>query len=1405
MKLKRYFTANRKPNYSVADMFTWKKVDVNIIDYKTGKSLFKADGLEFPEGYSQNACDIIAKMYFRKSGVPGTGHETSMKQVAHRLVNFWVSSMIDEGLISEEDKSTVYDELVYMLLAQMWAPNSPQWFNTGLFHAYGIEGQGNGLSYYDEEKGEVVEASSAYRRTQASACFIVGIEDSLIGEQSLMNNLTTASRLFKYGSGIGSNWSRIRGAGESLSSGGKSSGLLSFQKVFDRNAGAIKSGGTTRRAAVMEVLDIDHPEIMDFVRWKSREEDKVVALGKMGYDTSIAGDAYETVSGQNVNNSVVIPDEFMKIIETGDKDALWKLTGRKDHSVDTEIKANDLWEEIAWAAWRCGDPGVHFSDIINKWNTCPNSGRIESSNPCSEYLFLNDTACNLASINVMKFYSEWSGQFDLPGYLHAISMIQLALEASIHWGVFPTKQIAQNTYLYRTTGLGLTNMGALLMSIGVPYDSDEARAINGTLCSIMTGQSYLTSSQMAKKVGPFKEYEKNKENMINVIKSHRLAFSGSQTTHFQDLVRLTNSLFSEEQLMKVNNDIWNKAVTNGEKYGYRNAQVTVLAPTGTIAFAMDCASTSSEPFFSHKTYKKIVDGSFMEMVNEVIPVGLKKLGYTSGEIEQIVKYIKDGDGKIEGAPFLKEEHLPVFDTANRCGSGIRFLSPEAHVKMVAAMQPHLSGGISKCITGDSLIVSEYGMIRINSMHRGEKEDSYRQESFEVASIDGPHKVDAFYYGGERPVRRVKLNSGHCIEGTYPHKLLVADEEGCLVWTPLKHLREGEWVATQYGTNLWAKTPASFDDFELPPKYGSQKDVIIPKEMNESLAFLLGAYASEGSLIRSTWTVSITNPDEKVLQMIVDSWESVFGIKAKINHWEDRCSDVRVSSKSIVSFFDYLGVGSGSSNKRIPDAILTSPKNIVFSFLSGLSLDAYVTFYENKKRKGGKWALCMDSSGLLDDLQVILTNMGIVHNRINKYNKKYHKFYGEVYATGYYAQELIFKIPFVEQHKIDLSNRLMRYKYPYGNASDFVPGITGESLYALLPTDDNGKVSKELQREFHFINDPRRCYVTWNIIKRISEVDGVKLPDFLRIIIENNLHFSRVISITDGGEREVYDISVPGTHAFVANGIVNHNTVNLPADATVEDVKNIYMLAWKLGCKCIALYRDGSKVVQPLTTTKDEIKDPNDITKLNYMELMKLAQDLMVEVAELKKNPPLVRTKLPFEPTCVKNAVKMDGYTFHIQRSFYDDGRLGEIFATVGKQGDTVKGLMEVLCILISKILQYGIPADVVASILRNTEFGPNGLVQQHPYIKSASSIPDLISKFIDISRGDYTYCQVKPEQKNDSPVENYDEVDEKTSVTSGDQGIRVYGKRCHECGSTHITKAGTCYYCQDCGASSGCS
>ena len=1250
--LQRYYTIDKPQDKSVYDMFEWKEVTVSVMDYRTGKSIYHAEHLKFPVHYSQNACDIIAKMYFRKAGVPEnispSGAETSLQQVVHRMVQFWVDSAYNEGIITKEEKSIMYDELAYMLLNQMWAPNSPQWFNTGLYTSYDIVAPGNGMSYYDTRKHKVVECKDAYSRPQMSACFIVNVEDSLLGHQSLMENLSTASRLFKYGSGIGSNWSKIRGKDEHLSSGGVSSGLLSFQKVFDKNAGAIKSGGATRRASVLLCVDMDHPEIEDFIEWKAYEEDKVAALGKMGYDTGIAGEAYETVSGQNVNNSVSIPDDFMKLVEkirNGEsEDEDWTLHGRVDHSIDRDVSVKELWDKIAQAAWRCGDPGVQFSDTINKWNTCKNSGRIRSSNPCftgdmkiltdhgyvpigelenqhikiingsgqvsdskvwcsgtkdtiilrlnngkeiectpdhifmtindqevrasnlkgrqlkpmvypimlgdaytleealslmirtenrqnidkdeaakvlrsivyytanqeyhyddeimmvydehayndtlngiefignegyvkyvrkalqvvlgidakldmftdhvlventaypinrykliiddyydvlnftnmiaggstsvfndlqsilmdsaptvvgiraggskkvydftepnthwgviegfvvhncSEYLFLDDTACNLASINVMKFLSG-KNRFDYNGFVHAVHIIQYVLEATIHWGSFPTPEIAENTYLYRTTGLGLTNMGSFLMTKGIPYDSDHGRNVLAFLCSLMTAVSYTASAEMAEKVGTFPKYKTNEAYMNDVIKQHCMAAANIDLRDDADLCKYESNL----------HNIWDYLV-KGKITGFRNAQVTVLAPTGTIAFAMDCDSTSSEPFFAHLVYKKVIDGSYIQLVNHVIADGLRSLGYKEDKIKAIEDYVMENQGMIEGAPYLKKSDYPVFDTANKNGKGKRYLTPMAHVKMVAALQPHLSGGISK-------------------------------------------------------------------------------------------------------------------------------------------------------------------------------------------------------------------------------------------------------------------------------------------------------------------------------------------------------------------------------------------------------------------------------------------------------------TVNMPEDSTVEDIKEIYYQAWKLGCKCIALYRDGSKVMQPLNTVYHEDSEVK-LEDLTYDALLDAAKSMQEKLILDKVQSPinhipeemqisehdvdrLIRERLPYEPKCIKNAVKMNGTTYHIQRSFYDDGRLGEIFVSVGKQGNTIKGLTEVLCILISKCLQYGIPANVIADILSNTEFQPNGLVSQHPNIKSAMSIPDLISKFIEISYGDYSHCQVKP--KTDSSTNNHIEKVKATNsenlekiqkIIDNGEAETVYGETCPVCGSTHIIKAGTCHYCQDCGTSSGCS
>ncbi|MEG1637470.1 MAG: vitamin B12-dependent ribonucleotide reductase [Cellulosilyticaceae bacterium] len=720
--LTSHFTHNLNTS-SVYDLFSWQKINVELKDYSTGRIIIHMEDLEFPAQFSQTACDIIASKYFRRSGVPGEkGMETSFKQVVHRMVSFWVNAALDEGLISLESKEIVYNELAYMMLAQMWAPNSPQWFNTGLKLAYDTHGPAQGHYYFDESLGHSVLSKDAYTRTQGSACFIVGVEDSLLGDKSLTDQLATETRLFKYGSGVGSNWSSIRASGELLSGGGKSSGLMSFLKVFDRNAGAIKSGGTTRRAAKMNVLDINHPEALAFINWKTREEDKVRALGKMGYNTHFDGEAYETVSGQNANNSIRVTDKFMA--STDDKDAVTEFINRLDGTVASTMNTLELYEQISTAAWSCGDPGIQFDDTINSWHTCPagetgdltdKKNRINASNPCSEYMFLDDTACNLASINIVKFYDCETGKFDLEGYLHCIKMVQIVLEATIHHGQFPTEDIARKSYHFRTTGLGLTNMGALFMLMGLPYDSEESRMIGAGLMSILTGYSYHTSALFAKEVGPFTYFDINKLHMMKVLRNHAICseYSKEDTTYSElnySPVTINHSVLETlglNTLSQTVKKVWADALLLGEEYGFRNAQVSVLAPTGTIAFAMDCATTSSEPFFSHVAYKKLVGGSAMEIVNPVIPAALKKLGYLEEEIRDILNYIlrkeeTEGysvliDGKIEGAPHLKEEHYSVFDTANRCGSGSRYIAPSGHVKMMAALTPHVSGAISKTV------------------------------------------------------------------------------------------------------------------------------------------------------------------------------------------------------------------------------------------------------------------------------------------------------------------------------------------------------------------------------------------------------------------------------------------------------------------------------------------------------------------------------------------------------------------------------------------------------------------------------------------------------------------------------------------------------------------------------------
>lgn len=770
---KRYYTKKleKDKTKTVYDLFKWKKVNVKLIDQKTHKVLTDMKDLEFPYNYSQNACDIIASKYFKKAEVPNEcGYENSMKMVAHRLVSFWCEALKDEGIIkNKEDASIFYDELVYALLNQMYAPNSPQWFNTGLSLVYGINGEKQGHFYYDSKQKKVVESSDSYTRTQASACFIISIEDKLLGSHSISEQYVTETKLFKGGSGTGTNFSTIRAKGEKLSGGGVSSGLMSFLKGLDRNAGAIKSGGTTRRAAKMLCLNIDHPEIMDYITWKAKEEDKVKALGKMGYDASFEGEAYETVSGQNANNSVVLTDEFMKKVCNLNKnpDETIELKGRVDSSVNRKEKVKDIWDAINKSSWRCADPSPLFSDRLNAWHTCPcgedgiynaQYNRINSTNPCGEYAFLDDTSCNLASINLYKFYDENNNSFDVEGYKHIIGLVQLVLEASIHWGQFPTADVARKTHMFRTTGLGVSNLAALLMVMGYPYDSDEGRAAAASLVGILTGYSYYISSLMAKEIGPFEKYDINKKYMNAVLKNQARA-AGSINTPYENIsyepLKASHKILTKENLKYVSDElksVWKLAIDSGSKYGYRNAQVSVMAPTGTISFAMDCSSTSIEPFFSHVIYKKLSGGGYMTITNPLIEKALKHLGYSENEIADIKNYIlrkktskgEDGteyetisDGKIEGAPHLKPEHLAVFDTANKCGTGERYIRPMGHILMVASLIPLISGSVSKTVNlPKTATVEDFKNVIIDSWKLGVKGITiYRDSSKESQPLN----------------------------------------------------------------------------------------------------------------------------------------------------------------------------------------------------------------------------------------------------------------------------------------------------------------------------------------------------------------------------------------------------------------------------------------------------------------------------------------------------------------------------------------------------------------------------------------------------------------------------------------------------------------------------------------------
>jgi ribonucleoside-diphosphate reductase alpha chain len=753
MRIERRHTTSGQSPYAGIEF----RLTTSEIRNPDGSVVFKMDGVEVPAEWSQVASDVLAQKYFRKAGVaarlkkveeesvpsflwrsvPDTDalaalpekerfvSELSSKQVFDRLAGCWTYWGWKGGYFStDEDAQAFYDELRYMLAMQMVAPNSPQWFNTGLHWAYGIDGPGQGHYYVDPFTGKLTKSKSAYEHPQPHACFIQGVGDDLVNEGGIMDLWVREARLFKYGSGTGSNFSRLRGEGEKLSGGGRSSGLMSFLKIGDRAAGAIKSGGTTRRAAKMVVVDVDHPDIETYIDWKVKEEQKVAALvtgskinqkhlkavlkacvncegsgddcfdaeknpalrreiklarrslvpdnyikrviqfAKQGYkdiqfdvyDTDWDSEAYLTVSGQNSNNSVSLKDDFLRAVET---DGDWNLNARTSKKVTKTLRARDLWEKIGYAAWASADPGLHFNTTMNDWHTCKASGDIRASNPCSEYMFLDDTACNLASANLLTFYNTTTKQFDVTGYEHLCQLWTIVLEISVMMAQFPSRAIAELSYEFRTLGLGYANIGGLLMTMGLSYDSKEGRALCGALTAVMTGITYKTSAEIAAELGTFPGYKKNAAHMLRVIRNHRRAAHG-EASGYEALsvnpVPLDHASCPQQDIVTHAKAAWDAALELGEKHGYRNAQTTVIAPTGTIGLVMDCDTTGIEPDFALVKFKKLAGGGYFKIINRAVPSALRALGYRESEIAEIEAYAV-GHGSLSNAPGINASTL----------------------------------------------------------------------------------------------------------------------------------------------------------------------------------------------------------------------------------------------------------------------------------------------------------------------------------------------------------------------------------------------------------------------------------------------------------------------------------------------------------------------------------------------------------------------------------------------------------------------------------------------------------------------------------------------------------------------------------------------------------------------------
>lgn len=1051
----RYFS---KEGVRPFDEIVWEARQ-SVITNPDGSIVFKMEGAEIPKSWSQLATDIVVSKYFRKAGLgeDKADAETSVRQVVYRVAHTIRVAGEEFGgyFATKEDADAFEDELTWLLVNQYGAFNSPVWFNCGLYAEYGIEGSGGNWAW-NPETDTVARTANAYEYPQCSACFIQKVQDDLMGIYDLIKH---EARLFKYGSGTGSNFSSIRGRQEKLSGGGTSSGLMSFLEVFDRAAGATKSGGTTRRAAKMVCLDMDHPEIEDFIQWKSREEKKAQALIAAGYDSDFNGEAYKTISGQNSNNSIRVSDEFMRAAMGG---GTWNTIARTTGEVVDTLDAKELWNKVAESAWQCADPGVQYDTTINKWHTCPNSSRINASNPCSEYMFLDDTACNLSSLNLTKFLDD-AGKFDVEGYRRAVDVFFTAQEILVDFSSYPTEGIAKNSHDYRPLGLGYANLGSLLMQLGIPYDSDKGRSMAGALTAILCGRAYAQSARMAGAKAPFPGFAKNREPMLNVMRMHR------------DASYAINRDQCPPDLWQAATKDWDEAVSLGEAHGYRNAQATVLAPTGTIGLLMDCDTTGVEPDFALVKFKKLAGGGYFKIVNQSVPAALKHLGYTDLQAREIVAFVS-GTNTLLGAPHISRAAL---------------------------------------------------------------------------------------------------------------------KEKGLTDADLKKIEDA-----------------------------------LPGVFDLTLAF-------------APWVVG-------------------------------------------TDCYERLGVGTAQIGKP------------------GFN---------------------------------ILKHLGFTQAQIEE------------------ANEVI-----VGRMTIEGAPHLKLEHYPVFDCAN--------------------RCGKKGQRY-------------------LAPMSHIKM--------------------------------MGATQPFLSGAI--SKTVNMPKEATVDEIREVYEEGWKLGLKAVALYRDGCKASQPLSSVSDAKEE--GATKAEVERAVELAvKEVLAKVPQFSHGD---RIRLPKKRSGFTQEALVGGHKVFLRTGEYEDGRLGEIFIDMHKEGAAFRSLMNCFAMAVSVGLQYGVPLETYVEQFTFTRFEPHGPVSGHPNIKFATSIVDYLFRVLGVEYLQrYDFAQVKPVQEEPKVIEDpgakklasdsdrAPETEQSSDVVSSEVAVRAHAGAekgalesqleemmgdapvCDGCG--HITvRNGACYKCLNCGNSMGCS